>query len=239
MYKALMTTPEGSAWIIAIGPLTNIAELITRHPDVQDHIRGLSIMGGVIGNDFCAGSATATAPQDCWNPNVEFNILCDPEAAKIVLSGASRIANKTTLVPLDLTHRLRITTNVLTRIGYGAEGSTTLRQAFYEFLQFYHNAFARITGLEDGAPLHDAIALAFVLSQAKDVADRIDFDYAPDERWQVDVSLDEDNAGRLQICRAEKGVIIPRDLDVAKFWSVFEECMRAADQATGFNGSVK
>jgi uridine nucleosidase len=232
MYQALMAMPPNTVWLVAIGPLTNIAQLVTKYPVVQDHLRGLSIMGGVIGDDFCLGSATATAPTECWNPLIEFNILCDPEAARLVLSKSPRVASKTTLIPLDLTHRLCITPSVLDMVKEGPRGTTTLRLAFYQFLRFYHDSFAKVTGLEIGAPLHDPIAFAVVLANLEDPAHELRFDVPPSERWHVEVSIDEAEAGRLSISRSDSGIIIPKDLDVAKFWSVFDECLHRADDVT-------
>lgn len=58
--------------LIAIGPLTNIAELVTNAPNVINKIKNLYIMGG---NGFGPGNFTDYA---------EFNFFVDAEAAKIV-----------------------------------------------------------------------------------------------------------------------------------------------------------
>ena len=52
MRDALMAQPKGSAWLVAIGPLTNIANLISDYPEVVEWIKGLSIMGGAIMNGY-------------------------------------------------------------------------------------------------------------------------------------------------------------------------------------------
>jgi uridine nucleosidase len=52
MAKALLATPTDTAWIVATGALTNIAQLFEKHPGVASHIKGLSIMGGAIGGGF-------------------------------------------------------------------------------------------------------------------------------------------------------------------------------------------
>ena len=57
--------------LIPVGPLTNIAMLITGHGDVMGNIDRIVVMGGSIG----LGNVT---------PAAEFNIYVDPEAADIV-----------------------------------------------------------------------------------------------------------------------------------------------------------
>ncbi len=74
--------------IVAIGPLTNLAVLLQRHPGIEDRVEHLVIMGGA----SFQGNVT---------PAAEFNIWADPEAAHIVFAASWRI----TLMPLDLTHQ--------------------------------------------------------------------------------------------------------------------------------------
>ena len=52
MYDAILAEPEGTAWVVATGALTNIALLFATFPEVAMHIKGLSIMGGAIGGGF-------------------------------------------------------------------------------------------------------------------------------------------------------------------------------------------
>jgi uridine nucleosidase len=51
MKEALLVQPKGTAWLVATGPLTNVALLFAVFPTLADHIAGLSIMGGAIGSD--------------------------------------------------------------------------------------------------------------------------------------------------------------------------------------------
>jgi inosine-uridine nucleoside N-ribohydrolase len=62
--------------IIATGPLTNIAALFTKEPDIPHMLDEIVIMGGAYGvTEYGIGNET---------PVAEFNIYSDPEAAKIV-----------------------------------------------------------------------------------------------------------------------------------------------------------
>lgn len=52
MRDALLAQPKGTPWVVATGTLTNVALLFATFPEVVDHIQGLSIMGGAIGEGF-------------------------------------------------------------------------------------------------------------------------------------------------------------------------------------------
>jgi uridine nucleosidase len=52
MYKALISTPKDTAWLVSTGTLTNVGLVFQKYPDLAGHIKGLSIMGGAVGNGF-------------------------------------------------------------------------------------------------------------------------------------------------------------------------------------------
>lgn len=81
------------ASILAIGPLTNIARLLERRPDLAARIEKLVIMGG---NVDVAGNVTKAA---------EFNFWFDPEAARAVF----RSPVKKVLFPLDVCNQAVVT----------------------------------------------------------------------------------------------------------------------------------
>ena len=64
----------GEVTMVCIGPLTNLALAIRKMPQLPELIHETIIMGG-----------GWTQPLDCITPVAEFNMFCDPEAAKIVL----------------------------------------------------------------------------------------------------------------------------------------------------------
>lgn len=72
--------------VAAIGPLTNIALAIAQAPEIAENIR-LYIMGGMISMAY-----------------PEWNIVCDPEAARIVMESGADV----TLVGLDVTEKCRL-----------------------------------------------------------------------------------------------------------------------------------
>lgn len=77
---------QGKVTLLVIGPMTNIALALTLAPDIAKNLT-IYAMGGMV---------TRAHP--------EWNILCDPEAADIVLTSGASI----TLVGLDVTERCRL-----------------------------------------------------------------------------------------------------------------------------------
>jgi purine nucleosidase len=59
--------------LVTLGPLTNIASALERKPDIAGRVSRCVIMGGA---PCCEGNVT---------PAAEYNIWCDPEAARIVM----------------------------------------------------------------------------------------------------------------------------------------------------------
>lgn len=78
--------------MIASGPLTNVALFSALHPELIPGIEQIIFMGGGVG----VGNRSAVA---------EFNILCDPEAAQMVLD----LEIPKVMIPLNVTHTAILT----------------------------------------------------------------------------------------------------------------------------------
>ena len=79
--------------LVPVGPLTNIAKAMIKHPARMRRIREIVLMGGAFET---YGNVTTTA---------EFNIFVDPHAAQLVLDFGVPV----TMVPLDVTHQVILT----------------------------------------------------------------------------------------------------------------------------------
>ncbi|MFP6611755.1 MAG: nucleoside hydrolase [Pirellulales bacterium] len=88
MYQKLKADP-GKVTIVAVGPLTNIARLLERHPDAKPWINSIALMGGSIGVGY-DGKRPAVA---------EWNIKNDIKAAQTVFASGLPLV----MVPLDVT----------------------------------------------------------------------------------------------------------------------------------------
>ena len=138
--RATSESPEPVS-LVATGPLTNVALLLTRYPEVEQRLERVVLMGGAIGE----GNVT---------PAAEFNIWADPEAAARVFEGDLDL----TMVGLDVTHRALMTQDHASRLaGTGRAGRLVA-----ELYAFYSRFHRRRYGW-NGAPVHDAVAVAHLL----------------------------------------------------------------------------
>lgn len=183
--------------IVAVGPLTNIAQAIELDARAMRRIKRLVVMGGAIAEP---GNVT---------PLAEFNIYVDPEAADIVLTSGVPI----TLVPLDVTHRVRLTRGFVKDRMKGARG---VRARLVRALSRFAHAgrFAR-----DGFPLHDPLAVAVAIdptlvrceklvtrvetrgehTRGMTVADRRVEPFNPMHGAAIDVALEVDTPAALEM----------------------------------------
>jgi pyrimidine-specific ribonucleoside hydrolase len=93
--------------IVALGPLTNIAEAFEADPSLNDNLKMLTIMGGAVNTPGNVGPVL-----NIDNQYAEWNIYADPYAANVVLETVTPI----TLVPLDATRHVPVTMDFYKRI---------------------------------------------------------------------------------------------------------------------------
>lgn len=109
----------GDIWLVAIGPLTNVAALIRERPEVAAKLSGIACMAG-----------------ETHLLRTEYNVICDPEAAHIVFrSGLVRF-----LGTWDVTRRVAMTgadVDALRRAG------APLAQALVEIIGLWHTVETR------------------------------------------------------------------------------------------------
>lgn len=123
--------------LICTGPLTNLAQLLSHHPEAAKQVDHLTIMGG----SLSGGNVT---------PFAEFNFYADPEAADFVLTSGIPI----TLLGLDVTHKAYLTDEEITHF---ASLHTRHGDMVGDLMAFYA-AHYHTTGLP-GTPVHDASAV--------------------------------------------------------------------------------
>ncbi len=137
----ILATSDQPMTLIPVGPLTNIAKLVAAHPELVKRIERIVLMGGSIG----LGNIT---------PAAEFNIYVDPEAADLVFRSGIDI----TMIGLDVTHRARLTSDHAEQLR-----PTGRAGAFVAgLLDFFVANYQRRMGF-DGAPIHDALAVASLI----------------------------------------------------------------------------
>ncbi|KAI0148150.1 Inosine/uridine-preferring nucleoside hydrolase [Hypoxylon sp. NC0597] len=212
MAAALRACAPGTAWIAATGAVTNVAALFMAHPDLKARVKGVSIMGGSVGNGFTPavmGVVDGVPRVGNYTQWAEFNVLIDPEAAAAVLSDPV-LAAKTTLIPLDLTHLVLATKEVQDMLLYGpppaeggkegvpreGRGKSDLRVMLVELLNFFATTYRDVFGIVEGPPLHDPLAVAAILTGTEYEIPFYDYDpKSPEgpgrrERFEVEVVTD-------------------------------------------------
>jgi inosine-uridine nucleoside N-ribohydrolase len=132
---------EPGVVLVPTAPLTNVALLLERHPDVRERLERIVWMGGAIGE----GNVT---------PAAEFNAFVDPEAAAAVFASGIPV----TMIGLDVTHRTLFTRAHADRLrGAGAAGRVVADLS--DFFQLFHEERYGF----DGSPIHDALAVGYVV----------------------------------------------------------------------------
>jgi pyrimidine-specific ribonucleoside hydrolase len=127
--------------LVATGPLTNVALLLARYPELGTRFARVVLMGGAIGE----GNVT---------PAAEFNIWADPEAARRVFDSGLEL----TMVGLDVTHRALMTQVHADRLAAAGAAGRLVAELYRFYSRFHRERYGW-----DGAPVHDAVAMAHVI----------------------------------------------------------------------------
>ncbi|WP_299965625.1 nucleoside hydrolase [uncultured Roseobacter sp.] len=139
----LSRAEDNSVTLCPLGPLTNIATVLQRAPELATKVTQIVLMGGAY---FEVGNITPTA---------EFNIYVDPEAADIVFKSGINLV----VMPLDVTHKALVTAarnEAFRALGNPAGIAVAQMTEFFE-------RFDREKYGSDGAPLHDPCVTAYLV----------------------------------------------------------------------------
>jgi len=135
----LVRSAERPVTLVPTGPLTNIARYLREWG--SDGIERIVLMGGAIA-------------EGNFTPAAEFNIWCDPEAAAIVFASGLDV----TMIGLDVTHKAVLGPEVEERLRV-----TGRTGAFVAELNVFFSRYHMKTYGWNGAPIHDAVAVAHVI----------------------------------------------------------------------------
>lgn len=138
--EAVAASPD-PVTLVATGPLTNVALFMARYPGLESRLERIVLMGGAIGE----GNTT---------PAAEFNIWVDPEAAARVFQSGVDL----TMVGLDVTHQALMTAAHAERFAASGRAGKLVADLYGFYARFHHRHYGW-----EGAPVHDAVALAHVI----------------------------------------------------------------------------
>jgi purine nucleosidase len=145
LMRRLIVDSAEPVTLVATGPLTNVALLLRRHPEVVPGVRRIVFMGG-------------STERGNTTPYGEFNIVTDPEAADIVLRSGLPL----TMIGLNVTHQALATEEVIAAF---ASLGTRAGSVCAELMTFFAGTYRRVFGFPH-PPVHDPIAVAAVLDPA-------------------------------------------------------------------------
>ena len=159
LVRSVMARP-GEITLVAIGPLTNVAQAIRAEPEFAQNVRQLVIMGGAI----------ATLPEGAGNitPNAEFNFWVDPEAAKVTLRSGIPIE----LSPLNVSRK------------------SALSKDWYEKIVAVETPLTKLLRDAMGPRFADDPDRVWLMYDQIAVASLIDPSLVQTERLYVDVNID-------------------------------------------------
>ncbi|RYE02408.1 MAG: hypothetical protein EOP50_00040 [Sphingobacteriales bacterium] len=129
LLNTAISKSRGKVRILALGPLTNIANLLSDSPKLRSKIESIYIMGGAVsvpGNIRVPGFTDASK-----NNKSEWNFYVDPAAAATVMTAnVARI-----LVPLDATQFAPVNTQFLDALGSISTPAAIFFRAAYSSLR--------------------------------------------------------------------------------------------------------
>lgn len=129
--------------LVPTGPLTNVALAMLKDPRITTKLERIVLMGGAVFDSNIT-------------PAAEFNIYVDPEAAKVVFGSGVPL----TMVGLDVTNKALFGFDDIERL---AAMNGKVSRVVAPLLKFFARANRDIFGF-DGAPLHDALAVAHLIA---------------------------------------------------------------------------
>jgi len=218
--------------VATCGPLTNLALFISVYPDLLSVIEKIVFMGGGVG----LGNRSGTS---------EFNILCDPEAAHIVLNAPI----EKIMIPLNVTHTAIFSHYYHSMLLNPSQPphfsgielpspSTPLRHTISTLLTFFAERYEQTFGFHEGPPLHDALTVACIVKP----------EIFQLKRYRVDIELNGTHSAGQTVVDVwnykktddswgsnGKNCMVAQSVDVEEFFLLVLECIDRCDNVSPLN----
>ena len=104
LFTSVIQASPDPVTVLALGPLTNVGAALEAEPALAENIEMVYVMGGAVDVE---GSSVSEE-----NEVAEWNIYCDPHAARIVFESGAPV----TLIPLDATNEVPVTPEFVARL---------------------------------------------------------------------------------------------------------------------------
>ena len=138
----VISSSERPITLVATGPITNVATLIRKHPEVGSTLQEVIYMGG-------------STERGNHTPAAEFNTYADPEALDIVLSSGIPIR----MVGLNLTHQALATPAIVERMQAMPH---VVGHTAAEWMGFFGSSYRDVWEF-DSPPVHDPCTIAALI----------------------------------------------------------------------------
>ena len=136
--------------ILALGPVTNIATVLEKHPDLASRItRVIAVAGRRPGQRFTTGSSNALGHRD-------FNFELDPRGFQVLLDSKVEVV----LAPFEISSKIWITSDDLDRL---AAADSAASRALAAPSRAWLSMWGRLFGV-DGFNPFDTLAVAYAIS---------------------------------------------------------------------------
>ncbi|RRK11371.1 nucleoside hydrolase [Lactiplantibacillus garii] len=139
-------TADPTTSILALGPLTNIAQVLQRDPTLFERCDRFTLMGG-----------SYKSHGNC-SPVAEYNFWCDPDAAKLVFD---TMPVPIQMVGLDVTRKIVLTPSLLEYIQNVDPKMGALFKKITRFYFDFHWQYEQVIG----CVINDPLAVAALLDQ--------------------------------------------------------------------------
>ena len=172
--------------IIPIGPMTNIASAIKKDPSIANKIKEIRFMGAGLNYNF-----------------IEWNIFCDPDAAKIVIDS-------------DVKKITAVTLNVTSQTGLSSEEVNQLRNNDSKAIKLVYNAmmkwFAHYNF--ENPVMHDPLTVASLIDESIIKTEKLKLDFDLSNRGMPFINSEKDKLINVSI-----------SVDKEKFFSLFKKVL--------------
>ena len=133
--------------ILALGPLTNLARLFQKRPELIRRVSRFVSMGG-----------SFRSHGNC-SPVAEYNYWCDPEAAKICYELSAEAGKKIEMVGLDVTRQIVLTPNLISYMERLDKKTGGFVRKITGFYMDFHWEYEGIIG----CVINDPLAVAYLI----------------------------------------------------------------------------
>lgn len=190
--------------VIALGPMTNLADLIEKDPYAFGRIREIVSMGG-----------SFKSHGNC-SPVAEYNYWCDPDAAAMVYREMDRLGKRIHMVGLDVTRRIVLTPDLLDYMKRLDPRTGAFVQKITKFYFDFHWEWEHLIG----CVINDPLAVAYFA--------RRDLCRGFESYVQVEtqgISMGQTVVDSMHFYRHTPNAVVLTEVDTLHFFRIFFTCL--------------